>query len=412
MRSDFDVVVVGAGAAGLAAAVALRGSGLDVLVVEARGRVGGRAFTRHLRPDLPVDYGCGWIHSADVNPLLQPIESRGFSIDSTPAAWRRQYQDRAFSPQEQVAFAAAFEAFDERLDAEAARGWDRPAAELFEPGNRWNPLINAISSYYNGAEFERVSILDYAAYQDTRRNLRVREGLGTAVVALADSVPLVTECPVTRIDHGGSPIRLTTAKGDLRAAAVIIAVPASLLAEERLVLAPAIPDKVEAADRLPLGLANKVFLGVTEPEALPSDGHLFGRTDRTATGSYYLKPYGRPYIEGYFGGSHARALEEAGAAAMADFAIGEMRALLGADFARGLTPLAATGWARDPWALGAYSHALPHHSGARAVLAAPTEGRLFWAGEASHASRFSTVHGAWASGERAAAEARAALGRA
>ncbi|MFX6230567.1 FAD-dependent oxidoreductase, partial [Acinetobacter baumannii] len=85
------MVIIGAGAAGLAAAVGLAAAALDVLVLEARDRVGGRAETVRLAPapdiGFPVDLGCGWLHSADVNPLVPMIESLGFELDRTPAAW-------------------------------------------------------------------------------------------------------------------------------------------------------------------------------------------------------------------------------------------------------------------------------------------------------------------------------------
>ncbi|HLZ85481.1 MAG TPA: FAD-dependent oxidoreductase, partial [Caulobacteraceae bacterium] len=139
------------------------------------------------------------------------------------------------------------------------------------------------------------------------------------------------------------------------------------------------------------------------------EGHLFGRSDRTEIGSYHLRPFGRPYIEVFLGGRWARSLEREGPGAATAFAIEELGELLGSDFRRGLTSLGETHWAGDPWALGSYSHALPGHAGDRAILAAPVEGRIFFAGEATSRRFYSTVHGAWESGLRAAEEAIAAL---
>ena len=98
-----------------------------------------------------------------------------------------------------------------------------------------------------------------------------------------------------------------------------------------------------------------------------------------------------------------------GEGALSAFALDELSALVGSAFRRRATPIAETGWARDPWALGSYSHALPGHAGARMALAAPVAERLFFAGEATHPSFFSTVHGAWETGLRAAEEALAVL---
>ena len=150
-------------------------------------------------------------------------------------------------------------------------------------------------------------------------------------------------------------------------------------------------------------------LALDQPEALPNDGNLRGATMRTAMGAYHLRPFGQACIEGFFGGRFARELEDAGDGALAAQAIDEIVALLGSDYRRRLKPLAESRWAHDPFARGSYSHALPGHAGARAVLAAPVDGRLFFAGEATSPNFFSTAHGARDSGERAAGEVMAAM---
>jgi monoamine oxidase len=130
---------------------------------------------------------------------------------------------------------------------------------------------------------------------------------------------------------------------------------------------------------------------------------------RTEMGTYHLRPFGQPCIEGFFGGRFARRLEDTGDGALAAAAIDEIVSFIGNDFRRKLKPLAESRWALDPFARGSYSHALPGHAGDRAVLAAPVDGRLFFAGEATSPNFFSTAHGARDSGERAAREVLANL---
>jgi len=404
MKDHFDIAIVGAGAAGIAAALRLRGAKLSTVLLEARDRVGGRAHTIHTEDGLPLDLGCEWLHSANRNALAAPLEQAGFTLDRTPPLWARQTGNRDFPAADQEAFAAAFDAFERRLADAAAKRLEGAAAAYFEPGNRWNPLIDAVSSYFNGAEFDRVSIMDYAAYEDTEINWRVREGYGAGIAALAAGLDPVLDCAVTRIDHGSTPVRLSTSKGELTADRVILAVPSTILADEKIALHPRLPGKLEAAAGLPLGLANKAFLHLGASGDLPAEGHLFGRTDSARIGSYLLRPFGRPYIECFFGGGLAHELELAGPGAFTAFAIDELAHLLGSDFRRKVRPIVETAWATDPWALGSYSHALPGHAVARADLAAPTDGRLFFAGEATHPTFFSTAHGAWESGLRAADE--------
>jgi len=132
-------------------------------------------------------------------------------------------------------------------------------------------------------------------------------------------------------------------------------------------------------------------------------------TMRTEMGTYHLRPFGQPCIEGFFGGRFARSLEDAGEGALAAASIDEIAAILGSDFRRKLKPLAESRWAHDPFARGSYSHALPGHADKREVLAEPVDGRLFFAGEATSPEFFSTAHGARDSGERAAEEVLASV---
>jgi monoamine oxidase len=412
MQDRFDVAVVGAGAAGIAALRRLNAEGLSAVALEARSRVGGRTHTVQASAGLPVDCGAGWVHSADQNLLTEPIERAGFTLERTPPHWMRPSFNKNFPPQDQQAFRAALAALEERVHAAARLGVDRPASEFLKPGDRWNVLLDAFSSYYNGAEFDQVSVLDFATYEDSGVNWRVAEGYGAAIAKFADRGHIVLDCDVRTIHHDGHDLALDTGKGRLAARAAIVCVPTPALAQGRLAFSPGLPDKAEAAAGLPLGLADKVFLGLDNPEGLPADGHLFGHTDRTETGSYHLRPFGRPYIEAFLGGRCARGLEGEGAGGMTAFVMEELGDLMGSDFRKDLRPLAETAWASDPWALGSYSHALPGHAGDRAVLAAAVENRIFFAGEATSARFYSTVHGAWETGLQAAEAAIAALPRA
>jgi monoamine oxidase len=409
MGDFYDIAIVGAGAAGLAAAARLRGEPLETVLLEARGRIGGRSWTLEPQPGLPVDLGCEWLHTATRNVLAPLIETAGLTVDQAPTYWQRRSDRIGISEADAQAFGQAFAALDARLEARAAAGIDGPASDLLEAGGRWNGLLNAASGWYNGAEWDEVSILDYDAYDDGGVNWRVREGYGAGIIAAAGPLAPVLDCPVSAIDHGAAPVRLVTAKGTLTARAVIVAVPTPHLAEGRLRFSPGLPDKAEAAAGLPLGLADKAFLALGRPDLFPVEGHCFGRTDTEATASFFVRPFGRPYVEAYFGGRIAARLEGEGPGALTAFAIDQLTALLGAELGRTLSPLAESAWKADPWALGAYSHALPGRRDDRARLAAPVDGRLFFAGEATHLTFFSTAHGAWESGVRAAEEALAAV---
>jgi monoamine oxidase len=412
LPSSVDVAIIGAGAAGLGAAHALRDSGRSFIVLEARERVGGRGHTVMAAPDVVFDMGCGWLHSADENSFVKIAERLNFEINKDLPPWRDRAYGNAFPREQRDDFIRALDEFFQRThDAakEATKsGRDAPASTCLEPGNRWNPMIDAISTYINGAEVDRVSILDFDAYEDTNLNWRVRRGYGALMAAYGASLPLAFNCIVTLIDHSAKRLRIETSLGTLAADQVIVTVPTNLIADEAIRFHPALPDKVDAASKLPLGLADKVVLALEDADQLPKEGNLRAATMRTEMGTYHLRPFGQPCVEGFFGGRFARALEDEGDGAIAAHSIDEIASFLGNDFRRKLKPLRESRWAHDPFARGSYSHALPGYAGKRAVLATPVDGRLFFAGEATSPHFFSTAHGARDSGERATKEVLAA----
>jgi monoamine oxidase len=405
--SDTEVVIVGGGAAGIAACRRLRDAHIDCLLIEARSRLGGRAWTID-DPRSPVDLGCGWLHSADRNPWHKIAEAQGRSIDRTPPPWSRSSASIGFPLSDQAAYLDAREKFFSRVAAAAEEQQDAPAATLLDPDGRWNGLIAATGTYVSGAELERVSILDLGRYDDSGVNWRVVEGYGTVIAAHGADLPVVLGCPVRRIDHSGRRLRVETADGSIAADAAIVTLSSALLAEEKVVFTPGLPAKTEAAAGLPLGLADKLFLSLSDAGEFEKDSRLFGRTDRSGTATYHLRPFGRPQIEAYFAATLAAELELAGEAAFHDFAVAELVGLLGNDFARRIKPLHLHRWGSDPLARGSYSYALPGKADCRAALAAPVDDRLFFAGEACSTNDYSTAHGAYLTGVAAADQAIAA----
>lgn len=408
-ESDFETAIIGGGAAGIAAARRLHQAGVKCLIVEARPRLGGRAWTFLDSSGNALDLGCGWLHSADRNPWVAVAEEQRRTIDKTPPPWSRATLPYGFRDGEQQEFRKAQEEFFARVGERAQRSPDVPAAALLAPGGRWNGLIGAIGTYISGAELDHVSARDFDNFDDTGVNWRIAEGYGATIAKCGEGVPAVLECPVQRIDHHGKRLKIETPRGAITADQAIVTLPTSIVADAEQLFTPALPEKVEAARGLPLGLNDKLFLSLEGAEEFEKDSRLFGATDRSATATYHLRPFGRPQIEVYFGGRLAAELEAGGTPAFFNFAVSELTRQMGNDFARRVTPIHIHRWGADPFARGSYSYALPGMADCRTMLAAPVDNRLFFAGEACSRGDFSTAHGGWITGVTAADQAIHAL---
>lgn len=412
---DGGVAVVGAGVAGLSAARHLRRRGVPVLLLEASGRVGGRAFTS--RPAVlgraAFDHGASWLHAAQRNPLVafaDPVHDA--LIDSEAARAERLFVDgRPADAAEQAGYAAAWDRLDEVVaPALAPDQGDRSLAEAMAP-MRDDPWAATVAGWEGAiiaaADADTLSLRDWHMNRLDGPNLNVGGGLGAFVARrLAADVELDT--PVTAIAwDGAAGVRIETTRGTVRAAACIVTVSTGVLASGAIRFAPALPPAVQAAIAgLPMGLLSKVALPAAGQDrlGLSADTGLVRRMgEGRASMAFIAWPGGEGHVIGFIGGRAAWALAGDPAAAEAS-ARAELRTMLGSA-ARLAGGAVVTDWATDPFALGAYAYAPPGQAGMRGVLEAafPAE-RLLFAGEACRIDGLAgTVGGAFASGEAAAA---------
>ncbi|MGF9763400.1 FAD-dependent oxidoreductase [Microvirga sp. 0TCS3.31] len=411
MSTDWDIVIIGGGAAGIGVARRLSTTALSILLLESSQRIGGRAHTINVAGHA-LDLGCGWLHSADRNPWVGIAEASGFAVERRRSAWNQQYRDLGFSPEDQNAADEAYAAWHGRLMSDPPQS--DCAAHALETGGMWNDYLQALSGYISGASLERLSIADYLAYDtaSTRYNWRVPAGYGTLIAAsLPPSVGLRLATPVEAITLEAAGVSIATRAGRINARTAILTVSTAVLTGGFIRLPAELGEWRHAAASLPLGRNEKLFLEIVGDSPFEPETHVIGDPRSPRTGSYYIRPFGRAVIEGFFGGEGAEVLAEHGPAAGFAYAIDELAALFGSDVRRSLRPLAVSKWSRMDHIGGGYSYALPGKAEARITLARPFDERLFFAGEATHRHDFSTAHGAYQSGVRAADEVMAALRR-
>jgi len=409
--SSCDVVVIGAGTAGMGAAKVLAAEGHSVTVVEAMGRIGGRAWTSSRDFGVPFDIGCAWLHAADRNPFYPEAQAAG---------WTLQYHDMSLNHLYFGNRKASDAEFAELTRAEAAL---RAAIDAHDgPDDRLSALArachleNAVSVFNGPMDFgkddDEISIADFRSAEDLEPNYFTREGYGALIARWGREVPVTLSCPARRIRWDGPGVEVETDRGTIRARAAIVTVSTGVLAFEGIRFSPGLPEAHEKAIYdLPMGLLTKVPLRITGTRfglAPFDDMLLIGH----ARHDMFLLcfPFDMDMIVGFVGGDFAWEMEAAGPAAAVDFLSGRLEGIFGSDVRRHIGYGTMTNWAAEPFVRGAYAVAAPGAADARRVLGAPVGERIWFAGEALAGGMIQTAAGARLSGEAAGRAVASHLG--
>jgi len=410
-----EAIVIGAGAAGLVAAKELMARGVSVLDLEARDRIGGRAFTDGSL-GVSWDRGCSWLHASNVNPWIDYARRNDFEV--RPDRYPREIYDgaRRMDGSETAGHRAAMERAERELARAGRRGLDIPAEAALTRetlADPWYPMVMDELTGWEGVEPANFSVLDAHGFDDDGEDYVVPRGLGTLVAHYAKGVDVTLRTPVTRIRWDGRGVAVQTPAGLATARVAVVALPSTAIAEGSVIFTPHLPAEVlQAHHDLPLGLLEKVALRFKR-NVFPSESTEFLRLRRDdGRGLGYMTRYGGENVCVAFApGRIARDLEARGEAAAIEHALVEFAQMLGSDVRKYFDEGAATAWASDPYARGAYSYCVPGRHGARARLARPVGGRIVFAGEHTDPAAYGTLHGAWRSGQRAAGETLRLLGR-
>ncbi|MBN9063199.1 MAG: hypothetical protein BGP06_09635 [Rhizobiales bacterium 65-9] len=404
-----DAVVIGGGAAGIAAARTLDAAGLSVAIVEARDRLGGRAHTI-LLDGAQVDEGAHWMHMAEVNPLVGLARRAGFTS-------RRAPEDRPLYDNGRLTTGARRRAMDRgwpKLDQAVARvarsGVDETLAASLPALGEWTETFAFGLGLYSGADIRELSAIDYARTADGT-NRFLKDGYGALLARLARPLTVHLGRPATRLRSGEDRVVVETAAGDVEARWAIVTAPTGVLKGGAIRFDPELPaDLVDAvAGFSPAAYEHAILRWPESPfHRNGADQLTLFRGDQ-ATAAAMLACIGGGDLH-YFelGGPHAKIWRNGDEA----WKRAHVREVLSLHFGKesdAAEILHVTGWWSDPWSRGSWSVCAPGRYVARDALRHYSGGRLRFASEATSPDQWGTVGGAWREGARAARKIIAAL---
>ncbi len=412
LTREADVVVIGAGAAGIAAARRIMAANRKVIVVEAASQIGGRCQTDISTFDVPFDRGARWMHNPETNPMVKLARAAGLEIMTAPSGQKIRIGRRNARPGETEEFLAALVRANRAIDDASRRGDIACAAVLPKDLGDWAGTAEfVLGANFSGKDLKDVSVVDKARAQDRNTAIACRQGLGTLIAKLGEPVPLSLSTPAKRISWSKRDVTVDTPAGKVAARAAVITVSSNVLAEGNIKFDPDIPKRtLDAAAKLSLGSYDRIALQLPgNPLGLSRDDIIIEQSNSMRTGLLFANMGASSLCTIDVAGSFGRDLSAQGERAMVAFAVEWLTKLFGSDAAAAVKKSSATRWNAAPFALGAMSVAAPGAQPSRKILSEPI-GCMYIAGEATHETLWGTTDGAWDSGERAAEAALRRIG--
>ncbi len=419
---ETEVLVIGAGMAGLSAARRLKELDYDVILLEARQRSGGRVWTdRSL--GLPLDLGASWIHGVKGNPLTAladqvnarrvPTDYDSLTIFNTDGAELSEAEGAALEADYENLMAQIEEwqdDFDNDVSLQAAID-QYLGARNFSPEalRKLTYAINTTIEHEYAADVRDLSMFWFDdAGEFDGGDVIFPDGYDSLIQQLADGLDIRLGESVQRITYGADGVRVQTRSGEYSAKKAVVTLPVGVLQKGLVQFEPSLPAKKQSAlMQFGFGVLNKLYLRFSEA-FWQSDSHLLGYiSEEKGHFCEWLNLAAlidQPVLLGFNAGSYGLQIES-----LSDEEIlGAARQTLGRMFGREIPEPEGwliTRWGQDPFTYGSYSSlktgATPDNYD---LLAAPVDETLFFAGEATHREHPATVHGAYLSGQRAAQE--------
>jgi len=414
VSSEVDVIIVGAGASGLAAARELDQFGVSYRVIEGSHRIGGRAYSEEIAPGVWFDLGCSYLHQGEKNPFVPIADGLGVVLGKEHGDMfdhiRTHRNGSPLNADRHEAYLAYYDDSYAAIKASAERGEDVAIADLVDLDSEYAiPYMSGMASL-NACDIDQTSCVDYCSFSG-ELDIPVLNGYGNLVTAWGAQVPVALNTRVEKINWSANGVSIATGKGTLRGRVVLCTVSNGVLAAGDIDFSPRLPGwKWDAIQGLPVGTENKICLHF-DRDVFGPDGRGFHVVwnDAGDSAGFEASVMGQNTAIVFTGGRHAVWLEKQGQQAGRDYAVERVAEVFGSSIRQHVTRSIVTAWTTEPWTRGSYSCALPGQAHQRHELARPVDDRLFFAGEATTVGDNSTCHGAFNSGVRAAREIAAAL---
>ena len=399
-----EIIIIGAGAAGIGAGLELQKSGIPFIILEASNRIGGRAYTDKTSLPTHWDHGCSWLHCADVNPLVS-------WADRLKAVYEREdHSDKAlfWSGNHWLGAAERFSVNRDIVDrfaaiyAVAKHGHDVPISAIPRQDSIGSVIAEKMVQLMCSDDPEHASASGYGDYQDTNVNRLVTSGYGDLINRMAVGLPIRTGTEVSVIKYHSNGVSVQTNSGQIDARAVIVTASTNVLRSGQIDFPPGPAQQLlDLIEEVPCGTYEKIAIALDRHPFDPMDNQALWINPNPGINPVYFQIIrsGQPMLIAHVAGGQARDLIAAGPKVMADFATKNLATAFGSDIKKLICGTAVTNWQTSPFIQGGYSYARPGAGNNRRNMIALDTGLIAFAGEAFSLPWYGTAHGAYQSGK-------------
>jgi len=408
-----DVIIIGAGSAGLSAAKELTKQGISFVVVDASHRIGGRAYSEEIAPGVWFDLGCAYLDAGpdpknridESNPFVEFAKTQGAVIEEYRYDAHFNYNGRPLDDNEMKAREQFYKDCEEAIRSSVARSDDCAISDLVDLENPYATPYMDMMAVTAPKDLDEASAADFFHMVEEYISFNVLCGYGNLVAQWGSDVKVSLNSKVESVTWSEKDVLVKTVKGSMRARCLISTVSNGILAAQHIHFEPRLPDwKMDAIRGVTMGAETKIGVHFTKDVFGPGTSGYYQAWSSEARGAYIeVNLLSTNVVTVFMGGRFSIWMEQQGQQAAHEFAVDRIADIFGNGIRQSVGRSIVTAWVTDPWTLGSYACALPGQFHQRESLPLAIDNKLFFAGEAT-ARANGTCQGAYWSGVRAARE--------